>query len=146
MTNNYIVTSKGFLKGWDKNEKNERIILYTDLIREALSFKTKTAKEVIETNNLEAFIWNPFKEEPITNKWQVVQRQSYEDFLNEETHKVLEWRVIKVRMENKTDAKFLNNRNPSDEYHSYEEAVEICNIKNLEMLKELEIKIKETNE
>jgi len=142
--NNFIVSSKGFLKSiiFDK-ENNKHEIEYTQLLREAKRFKSKAAIELIKKFEIDGFIWNPYKEEPIKDKWCIYQRNDYYTFLDEETHNVLEWLPKKVVMESKTDVKHLtsNGINNIVYYDSYEEAAEVCRLKNTVMIKELQDKI-----
>jgi len=142
--NNFIVSGNGFLESTTFNKQLNKIeVKWTPLLRNAQKFKTKSAKEIIEKNNLEAFIWNPYLEEPIKNKWMVIKRTDHYDFFNDEKHISLEYKPLKVVGENKTDLKFLTNNNVNQKiyYDSYEEALIICEEKNNEIIRELESKI-----
>lgn len=143
--NNFIVSGKGFLKSTTFNIDYKKIdIEWTNLLREAQKFNTKTAVELIKKNNLEAFVWNPYKEEPIKGKWEVTQRKDYYNFIDDEQHKSLEWKPKRVIMEKKTDVNFLllKGAEHSVYYDSYEEALEICQEKNRQIIIELEDKMK----
>lgn len=125
----------------------ERQYVWTDKAREAKVFETKSAIAFINTlknQNIDAFMWNPYKEEPIRDMYKVVRRTEYTSFYSEDKHKVLEWIVIKLKMANHTDAKFFANMMEKD-YYPYDEAVEIAKQKNLEMLIELEEKMNKNN-
>jgi len=147
--NNFIISGNGFLKSicFDK-QINENLFEWTQQIRYAKRYKTfKHAKNTITKFKLDAFVWNPYKEEPIIGKWEIKQRQNFKSFIDDDIHNVLEWRPKRVVMENKTDVEYLvtNGINNKTYYDTYEEAVEACQIKNLEMLNELQTKMLEMN-
>lgn len=142
--NNFIVSGKGFLKSTEFNKDTKQVdITWTSVLREAQRFNSKTAVTLISKNELEAFVWNPYKEEPIRGKWEVVQRQKHHDFFNDEDHKALEWRAIKVTMEKKTDLNFLLSRGveKTGYYDSLEEASEVANERNQAIILELQEKM-----
>ena len=142
--NNFIVSGKGFLKSTEFNKDTLKVdIVWTNLLREAQKFNTKTAVAIIEKNKLEAFVWNPYKEEPIRGKWEVVQRQKHYDFFNDEDHKALEWKAVRVTMEKKTDVNFLLTKGVEKKgyYNSEEEAVEIAQERNQAIITELKEKM-----
>jgi len=137
--NNFVVSSNGFFKEiiFDY-EKLEHIIVWTPTLREAKRFKKKGAERMIEKHNMSAFVWNPYKEEPIVGKWKVVQRSSKFNRPYGSVHTVFEWYPEKLVMESKTDVKYLSNSDkPADTYYDYNEAIEVCNVRNTEMLNEL---------
>jgi len=143
--NNYIVSGQGFLKEshFDRDEKKQ-VFTWTRTLRDAKEFKSKSARLFIESNNLDAFIWNPFSEEPVKNKWRVVRRSKHHDFFNDEDHGVLEWKAQKVMMESKSDVRFLmtgRGKNPETLYDSLEEAEAIAFEKNRAILIELQEKM-----
>lgn len=143
--NSYICTSKGFLKSISfDNIKKETIFEYTEHVREAKHFKASSAKKYIERNNIEGFVWKPFEEEPVRNKYYIDQRACKTDFNDFTiTHKVMEYYPVRVTMESLTDAKFLNNTLPKvDEYFdTIEEATNAAVEKNKELITELINKI-----
>jgi len=142
--NNFIVSGKGFLKSSSFNIESKLIELeWTQVLRDAQKFKTKAAVILIEKNGLEAFVWNPYKEEPVRGKWEIVQRREHYSFIHDENHKALEWRPERVVMEKKTDVNFLTSKGVERNvyYDSYAEALEICQLKNLEIIKELQEKM-----
>lgn len=143
--NNFIISGKGFLKSIDFNKEfRVQEIKWTQNLRDADKYKTSnTAIKIINKFNLDAFVWNPYKEEPIVGKWKIVQRQKYNSFLDNEKHKILEWLPERVVMAKKTDVNYLVTKGIENKkyFDSYEEAVEACRIKNIEMLNELQEKI-----
>ena len=142
--NNFIVSGKGFFKSITFNiNTKQNDIEWTELLREAKTFKTKLAISIIEENNIDAFVWNPYKEEPIKGKWIVYKRRDHYNFIHDETHKTLEWKPERVVMENKTDVKYLTSKGADKEtyYNSYEEALVVCQEKNIEMINELKQKM-----
>lgn len=143
--NNFIISGKGFLKTivFDK-ESQKHVIEWTQQLRDADKYKTsKTATKIIEKFNLNAFVWNPYKEEPIRGKWEIKQRQYYNTFMDYEKHKVHEWIPERVVMEKKTDLNYLVTKGIDNKtyFDSYEDAVNACKVKNLEILNELQEKI-----
>jgi len=146
--NNFIVSGNGFLKSITFDKENKKFnIEWTHQLREAEKFKTKSAIELINKYQIDGFIWNPYKEEPIRNKWKIVQRSEYDIFADYEKHKVLEWIPERVVMEKKTDVDYLITKGVNNKtyYDSYEDAVEACIIKNLEILNEIQEKIDKMN-
>ena len=143
--NKYIISGEGFYVGitYTDNVRADivlaKTILWSKLISNAKPLTNKQAENVIKTNNLIAFVWSPFKEDPIRNKWMVVRRSEYTDWNSDETHNVLEWMVKKVIMESNSDIKFLNGTNPT-EYYSHEEAIAIAHERNQIIIEELILK------
>ena len=146
--NNFIVSGNGFFKSITFNiDTKENDIEWTNLLREAKRFKTNLAISIIEKNNLVAFVWNPYKEEPIRGKWEVSQRRDAYNFIHDENHKALEWKPERVVMEKKTDVNYLNSNGVDKKtyYDSYEEALAVCQEKNLEIINELQEKMSKMN-
>jgi hypothetical protein len=150
-SNTYLVSGKGFYAGnvfkYD-TEYHNKIIgqehLWVDNIRNAKPLSGKSARKIQENFDFPTFLWNPFKEEPIKEKWEVVQRSSEHDFFNDEYHKVLEWRAIKVVHESMTDVKYLSNKASNrvgKVYYNEDDAKNIAKTNNLVMLSELIDKI-----
>ena len=143
--NNFIVSGKGFLKPIEFDmELRKFIINWTSQLRDAATYKTyKTATQLIDKHQLDAFVWNPYVEEPIKGKWEVVKRTMYNSFDDDTNHTVLDWIPRRAIMEKKTDVNFLITKGVSDKiyYDSYADAVAACNIKNMEMINELQYKI-----
>jgi hypothetical protein len=136
--NNFIVSGKGFLVLMERNEDHTKSPVWTRVLRQATSYNSRQAIQLIEKNKLDAFIWNPYCEEPIRGMWEVVRRSDYHDFINEEEHNALEWMPRKVMMESKSDARFLISKGKTPpEYYSQEEAVEIAKQRNEVAIAEL---------
>jgi len=142
--NSFIVSGKGFYKSITFNiDTKENDIEWTDLLREAKRFNTKSANSIIAINNIDAFVWNPYKEEPIIGKWTAVKRTGLYDFIHNENHKTHEWKPERAVMEKKTDVNYLTTMDAVKKtyYDSYEEALAVCQEKNIEMINELQEKI-----
>lgn len=136
--NNFIIGGKGFLKSISFNrDENQFVMEWTQFIREAQKFKTKSALDIINKYNIDAFVWNPYKEEPLKEKWFVSQRRDY--FMGDYD----EWKPNRVVGEKKTDVQFLTSKGIDNKiyYDSYEDALEVCQIKNLEIINELQEKM-----
>ena len=146
---NFIVSGKGFYKSISFNrDGNQHDIEWTYIIRDAQTFKSKSALDLINKHKLDAFVWKPYVEEPIIGKWLVEQRRDHSYLMGEDNeHKVLEWKPNRVVGEKKTDVKFLTSKGIDDKtyYDSYEDALEVCQIKNLEIINELQEKMNKMN-
>lgn len=67
--NNFIISGKGFFKSSNFDIiKKETVIEWTNMLIEAKRFTSKTAQNIIIKNNLDAFIWNPYKIRKISHK------------------------------------------------------------------------------
>ena len=159
MSKNYVVNGFGFYCGKELVFDLESFSIpaipigyrykWTNKLREAKEYNSSTAKNIVKAlkeQDIIAFVWNPFAEEPIRDKYEVTRRKEFTNYntFDRDYHKVLEWRVEKLVMENKTDVKFLNDTLPKN-YYDYDEAVEICRQKNLEILLDLEKKMNDKN-
>lgn len=131
--NSFILGNNGFLKEFIIDENYKKIPIWTTTLRDAKRFNSSTARKIID-NGLEGFVWNPYVEEPVRDKYRVNQRNNNYTFLDK--YKALDWYVQKVKMEAHTDAKFLNGDIKID-YYDFDEAVKICKQKNLEILEEV---------
>jgi len=149
MSKIFLISGKGFFK--EKLSKYEdglhtNTLCWTSTLREAKLFSSqKQAKEFIENNQIEAFVWTPYAEEPIINKWAVKRRGGYYDIMGEEEHECLEWRAVLVIQESRTDVKYLVNKCKNideNEYFTKEEAEKIAREKNLLILEEIKNKLK----
>lgn len=117
---NYIVTSKGFVVGMQHDENGSELIT-TTILREACTFSTKTAKAFMERNEVEGFVWKPFKEQSIVDGYTVkkIHRYSFEE--SDDT--IEEWQPIKITMTSDSDADFLlKGKLESDDAMTFEEA------------------------
>lgn len=145
--NNFILSGKGFLKSITFDvESRKYVIEWVSKIREADAFKTSNkAKQIIDKHQLEAFVWNPYKEDPIIGKWEVLSLAPYNSI--DKKHIVVEWIPMRVVAEWESDVKFLQNKGAINKtyYDSYEDAVEVCRVNNLEILAELQEKINQLN-
>lgn len=135
----FIAGSKGFFKSYTFDEKYNKIFHWTDKIREAKQFQTAgKATKYIAGMNLDAFVWNPYKEEPIRDKYDVIKKRSYYSS-NDLIH---EWVIEKVMMKSNTDAKFIENKQTEEsKYYTLEQAQEIAFERNMAMFKELKTKL-----
>lgn len=137
--NNFIITSKGFLSDitiGDETQGYAKIFHWSESIRKAKRFNKKSALNIISKYKLDAFIWNPYKEEHIVDKWEVVRRTDYFSYLNDEKHEVLEWYPRKIVMGKKTDIGFLKNE-PEPEQFTKEMAHIVAKARNAAMIEEL---------
>ena len=134
--NSFIISGYGFLAEITLDEQFKPVFKWVPSIREAKRYTSKQAKILIEKHQLKAFVWNPFKEEPIRDKWEVVRRREYHDFINDENHEALEWRAIKVKMQSDTDVKFLT-QTKTPEYFTQEQAISIARERNQVAINEL---------
>lgn len=148
--NSYIISSKGFFSKikfiYDIETSASTTIVHKELVwvdnvRNAHKFTSKAAREFVSCHNLDAFIWQPYKEEPIIDQWKVIQRSNHYDFFNEENHCALEWKAVKVVHENKNDVKFLSNPDFKYDYYNEDEAKELAKEKNLAIIAELQKKM-----
>lgn len=142
--NNFIVSGKGFLKSISFDRETKQFnIEWTNQLRDADKYTTKKAIHLIDKYLIDAFVWNPYKEEPVRGKWEIIKRSEYTTFADYNKHKVFEWIPERVVMEKKTDINYLLTKGVDNKtyYDSYEDALEACRIKNLEILNELQEKI-----
>ena len=144
--NSFILGSKGFLKSmiYDR-EKREKVFEWTLSVRDAQRFKRKAALGVIERNGIEGSVWNPYVEDVVKPKpkWKVVQMSRY-SFTSDKSS---EWRPVKVNIKPGSDINYLVNKGEEKSndvlYDSYGEALKVCKQKNLEIIEELERKMRE---
>lgn len=137
----YIVSGKGFYKETIYNELHERKVIWVNKISNAKSFKSGEANKRICNLGIDAWVWNPYEETPIKDRWDVVQRSNHYNFLDDENNLVLEWMVIRMTGLCDSDVKFIKNKAPQNRYYSYDEAIQIAKEKNIKMLEELQTKI-----
>lgn len=138
---NYIATSKGFIVGTRRDPINhETEILYTDKVREAQAFSTKTAEIFMKNHNIEGFVWKPFAQEAIRDMYEVRKiRMAWQE---DEGEKIQEWQPVKLMMTSDTDIGFLmSGKLKSEEAMTLEEAKAEAVRRNVEMLNELMGKI-----
>ena len=83
-SNSFIISSKGFLTESRMMFGTKQVVVWSDNLREARRFTNKQARNLIKKLDIECFQWNPYVEEPVKNKWEVVRRTNYNDWMNEE--------------------------------------------------------------
>lgn len=116
--NNFIVSGKGFLKSITFNiETKEFDIEWTQQLRDDKRFNSKSATKLIDKHQIDCFVFNPYKEEPIRGKWKIIKRRD----IYCENHNVFEYIPERVVMESKTDVKFLNGVDNKTYYDSYDD-------------------------
>lgn len=129
----FVCTAKGFYKEKLFNpETYETTYVFTDKIREARSFThLKSAKKFLNKLNEPGFIWKPMEQEPLKDLYEVVKADSV-FFTDSKPY----YAVKSAKMINTSDVAFLSgNKKYNPERHfSYEEAVDICNTKNTEII------------
>lgn len=140
MTNVYVVTAKGFYAGWDygwdygENPLEtswKKRIKWTDVLRHATPVKSKFARELIEKEKLEAFIWKPFAEEQPSEKRYKVE------FVHDWDDECRYWDVVKM-YEKSSDIGFLRNGcKDSMQGMTHEEAMKLAKSKNAVHIAEL---------
>lgn len=137
----YIVSSKGFFKGFTFDEKFNKESIWTDKVREAKPFMTAgKAKKYITSANLDAFVWNPYAEEPIRDKYEVIKKSS--QFYDRNNDLIHEWIIRKAMMKSNTDAKFIETKQLEEtKYYTLEEAQKIAFDRNMAMFAELKTKL-----
>jgi len=138
--NNYIISEHGFLVDIHKKSSKDDVERYnwTKNIREAGLFSGKQASTIIECSNVGCFVWNPFKHNVSQEKYEVVRRTNYRDFMNDVNHEVLEWYASKAYVDN-TDLSFMHDTylGVSKKFYTFEKATEIAKERNEKILKEI---------
>ena len=110
--NNYIVTNFGFVKCVTFNKETfTHTVEYTDKLRCAQAYTSKSARGVMEKHDLIGFIYNPYAQEAVRDMYEVKKKSRY-GFMDEEekAEMIDEWQVVKAFMVNETDANFLQSR------------------------------------
>jgi hypothetical protein len=119
--NNFICTNFGFVKAivFDPETKTKKIE-YTNRLRYAHAYNSKSAKNVMEKYNIIGWIYNPYDENHVGRDMYEVKRDSYSW---ENPQKIGEWRPVKAWSTNESDASFLQTRKlKSEDYMTLEEA------------------------
>lgn len=137
----FIATAKGFVKEastfFNKDEmKSDIRILYTDNLRDARQFSKKSqANKCIGKFNIEGFVYSPLEHESDEGKHYEVKL--VQPLWWEREAKVC-YEAVRVYPNNYCDLEFLKGvENPSQKYHTYEQAVALAKEKNLELIKQL---------
>lgn len=146
-TKNYICTGLGFVKGKHHDKSNnETVIEYTDKVREAFGFKTEAAMKWIEKYDIKGFIWKPYAQEPVREKYEVRKTHTYGfmcDTEEEEKNIVEYWKPSRMTMLHDSDVSFLFNKGKldSEKGMSYEEARAESIRLNTEIVDKMKIRI-----
>jgi len=140
---NYICTAEGFVKDVSVSGKGTQLYVtevhYTDKLREAMPFGTKTAETFMERHNIKGFIWKPFAEEPVRNSYTVRKRSNC---FFEDDKDAIGWIPEKLTMTSDSDIGFLmSSKLKSEEAMTFEEAKAEALRLNTEILSELMGKI-----
>lgn len=137
--NNYICTSFGFVKSITFNYETQTYnIEYTDRLRHARAYNSKSAKKLMEKHDIVGWIYNPYAEEHVgEDKYEVKQNKSY-GYIHKDKVEVNEWHVVKPWLCSESDAIFLNKRIKTPEYMSLEEAQAKAIELNFKMLNKLQ--------
>jgi len=143
---NYICTSEGFLKSAGFNQDKQGFVIeYTDKIRDAQVFNTKAATKFIENHGIKGFVWKPYEQEPVRNMY-VVRKNRIYGFNEDEKNNVEEWIFEKAIMVHESDIAYLtskSNRGINQDVMTFEEAKTKTIELNLELLRDINEKIKE---
>lgn len=140
---NYICTAKGFVKGTEKTDPNsyEMEVVFTDKVREAKAFNTKSANKFMERHCLLGFVWKPYAQEVIRDMYVVRKRTNYHF---EDDEDALGWVVEKAFMAHESDINFLTSKSlKAQDMMTFEEAKTKALELNMAMMDELKEKISE---
>lgn len=148
-TSNFVVTAKGFLKEAEirvikdsegKFVKLKEILKFTKNLREAKPHTKKSAINMLSKHNLVGFIYNPYAEEHVKNKWEVKKRTHYE--WNQPKPAVEEYEARRVYSNEVNDVLYLKNNLSIPSYLTQKQAEREAIRLNRLALKELVEKIK----
>ena len=136
--NKFIVSGGGFLSEIQILDRGQKHYSWVDNLSKAKPFTLKQAKNEIGLIPFQCFIWSPFAEEPIKDKYKVVRREAHYDFFNNEQHEALEWTVVKVH-DSFSDFKFLKEIDSPNavKHYSLSEAIQVAKENNLKILAEI---------
>lgn len=120
---NFICTSEGFVMSfshhYDKSDgEHVNVIHYTNKVREAMSFSTKNGNKFMEKYGVKGFIWKPFLEDPLRDKYVVRKNGKYGHSFgrnDEEENEVEAWVVEKAFMAKESDVRFLTTKNKENQ-------------------------------
>lgn len=108
---NYICTAEGFIKGKSFDDLNKEIVIeYTDKVKEAQNFGTKSATEFMERHAIKGFVWKPYEQAAIRNMYVVEKNCHYDGRYHQEENSIEEWVVNKAIMRNESDVAFLTTK------------------------------------
>jgi len=149
MSKIFIVSGKGFYCGFELCSEHNKIHKWSSELTNAVHYASSSkAQKIIDKNNFEAFLWNPFKEQVIPNRYYVHKRVNILDFMTEEKHNILEW-VVSKSFYTRTDFRYLGDfenlkyDRETEQSYSLEDAKQVAIEKNTIMLQELTNKINE---
>jgi len=139
---NYICTAKGFVKGTSLHEPTKTTLVeYTEKLREAKQFSTKSGLQFLERHGIEGWVWTPYAQDPVRDKYVVkrVRKYGFEyDSEDERRDEIEEWQPVRMFMAHDSDVSFLTSKKlQSDEGMGFEEAKAEALRRNTEMLQEL---------
>ena len=138
---NYICTAYGFVKGTTFHELAKTVLVdYTEKLRDAMQFSTKGAEQFMERHNIKGFVWKPYSQDPVRDKYVVkrVKKYGFEYDDDERRDEIEEWQPVRMFMAHDSDVSFLTSKKlQSDEGMSFEEAKAEALRRNTEMLDEL---------
>jgi len=140
--NNYICTNFGFVKAivFDVETRISKIE-YTNSLRYAQAYNSKTAKNIMEKHDIIGFTYNPYLENHNGRDMYEVRRDNYSW---ENPDKLGEWKVVKAWSTNDSDAEFLRTRKlKADNYLTLEQAQAKAIELNRKMLHDLYNKLSE---
>ena len=128
MKNTYIINKHGFFIKKEYNKETKKMdYFYSDTVRNATCFTSKTAKKLSESIN--GFCWQPYKEEPIKDSYEVIKAQEYS------FTEIKGYKITKQMMAWNSDAKFLYNRK-LEPTMTKDEALKQANAMNWKRIKE----------
>lgn len=138
--NTFICTAQGFVKSFHFGKNALPVAEYTTNIREAKRYTSKDALRIVndQNANIIGFLYNPWKEEPIKDMFEVVLEQSYE--LENDEYPV--YKVQKAVMKKETDVNFLLHKKLAiTDLLSFNDATEKAKQLNIAILEKLKNKI-----
>lgn len=145
---NYICTAEGFMKSAGfSQEEQDFVIIYTEKVREAQAFNTKTAMKFMENHGIKGFVWKPHEQEAVRNMYVVRKRSNFGKYIKNTDNDMLEWIVDKIVMVHDSDVSFLmSNKINADIVMTFEEAKTKALELNMELIRDLSDKVKELSE
>lgn len=136
--NNYIVTGHGFVKDAFHDHRISKMpyIEYTDKIRKAKQYTSKQARNIIEKYGITGFVYNPRKEEPVRDMYDVKLQPDYAG-----TASI--YKVHKAMMVHETDTDFLwNGFTKASTLYTEDDAITMANALNDKMITDIQCAIK----
>jgi len=148
---NYICTAKGFVVGLERINSVTHMtkVVYSEKLRDAQKFNTKAAQKFMENHDVQGFIWRPFAQEPVRDMYEVkkIHRYDFEYDDDDKKDAIQEWQPVKLMMTSDTDVGYLmSGKLKSEEAMTFEQAKAEALRRNLEMVSELNDKIKKLSD